>query len=717
MSDPWTFQAEPSIGGGTSGLTTLLDGTTFCISNALGDIEVGAGHGLFVADTRFVSNWRLRLDGGSLGSLSVIESDPSGGSFVSRLRPSPDRPTPAILVARERYVGEGMSELVRLENLSPSAVTIRLVLELGADFAHLFEVKEDRLSPRGFHSVEVIENEMRFDFRDGRRERRLSVSIPDGADAGPGRMSFVVPLESRASWSAPFEFTIRVDEVELHPRHRGGRPGPSASAAGYRTWHAGRPRFESSDEPFTRALARSVADIGALRIFDHELDDEAVIAAGAPWYMAMFGRDSLIASQMCLLLDPTMAAGTLRALARHQGRSVDPETEEEPGRILHEMRFRIDGGADGPGRSAYYGSIDSTPLFVCLLGEAVRFGLPESELAALLPVADAALSWIENYGDRDGDGFVEYERMTPRGLVNQGWKDSGDGINFADGTVANAPIALCEVQGYVYAAWLARAEIADHLGDRGTADRCRERAHHLRELFNERFYVESNECFAIALDGDKRQVDSVSSNIGHVLWSGICTSELADKIARHLVSPELFTGWGVRTLSSKMGAYNPMSYHNGSVWPHDTAIAVAGLVRYGFAEQAATIGLGLIAAADRFGGRLPELFCGFAKDEFAAPVSYPAACSPQAWASASLLSLVRSFVGIEANTPHHMLRLRPVVPLELGTMTVSGIPLFGTSVTVRATADNVLASGLPAGVSLNSSTPNRFGWSEDDLNP
>ena len=715
MTDAWTFAAEPASGGVTPGLTTLLDGTTFCISNPLGDVEPGGSHGLFVADTRFLSCWRLRVDGAVLGPLSVIESDPSGGSFVARLRPTPTRPTPQLVVSRERYVGEGMSELISLHNLSHESMTVRLVLELAADFAHLFEVKEDRFSPRGFHSVEAVSGEMVFEFRDGRRERQLCVSIPDGATAGPGRMSFVVDLSPRGSWSAPFEFTIQVDDVPLVPRHRGGRPGPSASAAGYRAWHAGRPRFESSDESFTRSLARSVADIGALRIFDDELDDEAVIAAGAPWYMAMFGRDSLIASQMCLLLDPSMAAGTLRALARHQGRDVDAETEEQPGRILHEMRFRIDGGADGPGRSAYYGSIDSTPLFVCLLGEAVRFGLDERELATLLPVADAALSWIENFGDKDGDGFVEYERMTPRGLVNQGWKDSVDGINFADGTVAKAPIALCEVQGYAYAAWIARAEIADHLGDRGTADRSREKAHLLKESFNKRFFVESSGCFAVALDADKRQVDAITSNIGHLLWSGIVANDYAQVIADHLVSAELFSGWGVRTLATSMGAYNPMSYHNGSVWPHDTAISVAGLTRYGFTEAAATIGLGLIEAADRFGGRLPELFCGFSRDEFAAPVSYPAACSPQAWASASLISLVRSFVGVEANAAHHTLRLRPVVPSRLGTLSVTGLSLFGERVALQASGENVVATGLPPGITLNSSTPNRFGASDSEL--
>ena len=715
MTDAWTYAAEPASGGVTPGLVTLLDGTTFCISNPLGDVEPGGSHGLFVADTRFLSCWRLRVDGATPGPLSVIESDPSGGSFVARVRPTPTRPTPQLVISRERYVGEGMSELLSVHNLGRESMTVQLVLELAADFAHLFEVKEDRFLPRGFHSVEAVSNAMVFEFRDGRRERQLSVSVPEGAAAGPGRMSFVVDLAPRGSWSVPFEFTIRVDDVPLVPRHRGGHPGPSASAAGYRAWHAGRPRFESSDESFTRSLARSVADIGALRIFDTELDDEAVIAAGAPWYMAMFGRDSLIASQMCLLLDPSMAAGTLRALARHQGRDIELETEEQPGRILHEMRFRIDGGADGPGRSAYYGSIDSTPLFVCLLGEAVRFGLPGHELAALLPVADAALSWIENYGDKDGDGFIEYQRMTPRGLVNQGWKDSVDGINFADGSLAAAPIALCEVQGYAYAAWTARAEIADHLGDRGTADRCRERARQLKDSFNKRFFLDSAGCFAVALDGEKRQVDSITSNIGHLLWSGIVNDEHARAIADHLVSPELFSGWGVRTLSTAMGAYNPMSYHNGSVWPHDTAICVAGLTRYGFVDEAATIGLGLIEAADRFGGRLPELFCGFSKEEFAAPVSYPAACSPQAWASASLISLVRSFVGVEANASHRTLRLRPVVPAALGTISLTGLPLLGERIGLQASGEYVVATGLPPEITLNSSTPNRFGPTEGEL--
>jgi glycogen debranching enzyme len=700
MIEAWNFALEPVSGGMDPGSVTLLDGTTFCISNTVGDVDSGGSHGLFVADTRFLAIWRLRVNNAVPAPLSVIETDPAGGSFVSRLRPTPVLPNPALLVVRDRYVGEGMSELLTLRNLSRDSIDLRLSIDVGADFAHLFEVKEDRLSPRGFHSVEVIGQEMIFDFRDGHRERRLSVSVPAGGVAGPGQMTFALTLGANRSWSVPFEFRIKVDDVELTPRHVQGRPGPSASAAGYRVWHAAMPRFASGDESFTRALSRSVADVGSLRISDEELDEDAIIAAGAPWYMAMFGRDSLITSQMCLLLDPSMAAGTLRALARHQGQRVDTVTEEQPGRILHELRFRIDGGSEGPSRSAYYGSIDSTPLFVCLLGEAVRFGLDEAELQALLPAADRALAWVSDYGDRDGDLFVEYERLSPHGLVNQGWKDSPDAIAFADGTLAKTPIALCEVQGYTYAAWRARAEIASHLGDKETAERCNEKARLLKRTFNERFFISGSGCFALALDGSKRQVDAITSNIGHLLWTGIVDVAHAGRIAEHLVSPELFSGWGIRTLSSAMTSYNPMSYHNGSVWPHDTAICVAGLARYGFHDEAAAIGLGLIAAAETFGGRLPELFCGFSNQEFAAPVAYPAACSPQAWAAASLISLVRSFIGLDPDVPQTTVRVQPAIPDLLDKLTVRGLMLGGNRVDLVASGAHVGFEGLAPALSV-----------------
>ena len=287
------------------------------------------------------------------------------------------------------------------------------------------------------------------------------------------------------------------------------------------------------------------------------------------------------------------------------------------------------------GGSVYYGSIDSTPLFVMLLGELHLWGAEPADVAELLPAADRALDWIEQYGDRDGDGYVEYERATDRGLRNQGWKDSFDGVTFADGRIADTPIALAEVQGYAYAAYVARAEIAERAGDTGTAERWLDRAAALRVSFNRDFWLPEHGWFALGLDRDKRPIDSLASNIGHCLWTGIVDEDKAEPVAEHLLSPEMFTGWGVRTLASSMSAYNPMSYHNGSVWPHDNALIAAGLMRYGYVEHAQRIATGLLDAAARFGGRLPELFCGFDRTEFDAPVPYPTSCSPQAWAAAS----------------------------------------------------------------------------------
>ena len=461
------------------------------------------------------------------------------------------------------------------------------------------------------------------------------------------------------------------------------------------------PRFASGDESFTRALTRSVADVGSLRISDEELDEDAIIAAGAPWYMAMFGRDSLITSQMCLLLDPSMASGTLRALARHQGERVDTVTEEQPGRILHELRFRIDGGSEGPSRSAYYGSIDSTPLFVCLLGEAVRFGMHEDELQALLPAADRALAWVSDYGDRDGDMFVEYERLSPQGLVNQGWKDSTDAIAFADGTLARTPIALCEVQGYTYAAWRSAGR------NRYSSRRPRDRGSMQRKGAPVEAGVQR--AFLLVRIGLFRVGASTARNARSTRsppTSAICSGPASSMSSMPPRSPSTWSprsssaAGGFRTLSSAMTAYNPMSYHNGSVWPHDTAISVAGLARYGFHDEAATIGLGLVAAADAFDGRLPELFCGFSNDEFAAPVAYPAACSPQAWAAASLISLVRSFIGLDPDVSHGTVRVRPAIPDLLDKLTIRGMMLAGNRVDVVASGAHARFEGLTPALSV-----------------
>ena len=411
---------------------------------------------------------------------------------------------------------------------------------------------------------------------------------------------------------------------------------------------------------------------------------------------------------MLLPVDPTVALGTLQTLAQLQGSRVDPLTEEEPGRVLHEVRSGLDAEANLGGGNVYYGSIDATPLFVMLLGELRRWGLATADVDALLPHADRALEWMETYGDRDGDGFIEYQRATDRGLLNQGWKDSFDGINFASGTLAEPPIALAEVQGYAYAAFLARAHFARESGDMELSRHWGERAGSLKRRFNEDFWLPDRGYFALALDGEKRPVDALASNMGHCLWAGIVDENKAASVARHLMSPDMFTGFGVRTLSAAMGAFNPMSYHNGSVWPHDNAIVAAGLMRYGYVEPAQRIALSLLDASESMGGRLPELFCGFDREDFGIPVAYPTSCSPQAWSAAAPLYLLRTLLRFDPWVPFGKVWCDPAVPESLLPLRIERLHLAGAQVTVDITHDGWRVEGLPDDIQLERSARHPF---------
>jgi glycogen debranching enzyme len=403
---------------------------------------------------------------------------------------------------------------------------------------------------------------------------------------------------------------------------------------------------------------------------------------------------------MALVVDPDLALGVLQTLARFQGEDIDPRSDEQPGRILHEMRFGEAPSLSLGGGSIYYGTADATPLFVMLLGELRRWGLAREAVEELLPNAERALDWIEKFGDVDGDGYVEYHRATDRGLVNQGWKDSWDGIRYADGTVATAPIALCEVQAYVYSAYLARAHFAQEAGDQGTFDRYRAKATQLKTDFNQDFWLEESGWFAVGLDHDKRPIDSLTSNIGHCLWTGIVDDEKARVIADRLLGPEMFSGWGVRTLATTMGGYNPISYHCGSVWPHDTAIVAAGLSRYGFEEHAERLINALLDAAVKLGGRLPELFSGLDRRELSAPVGYPTSCSPQAWSAASPLLCLRTILRLDPWVPYGQTWLAPRLPEGMNYLKVQGIPLAGSRVTVEVEGDNFEVTGLPPEIEL-----------------
>ncbi len=578
---------------------------------------------------------------------------------------------------------------------------------MDSDFADLFEVKEGRARPHGDEddTEDLAEDGvLRLRCRRGANVGGMSVAGTGGPSASPGLLTWQVVVPQGASWTASMLVTPSLDGHDAPARYGEGEPiERTAPARRLADWRRRSPVLVSADERLGATFATSTEDVGSLRIFGRgqgEQAEHAVIAAGAPWFMTLFGRDSLITSWMLLPLDMSLALGTLRTLASLQGERDNPLTEEQPGRILHETRSGRDASLSLGGGSVYYGTADATPLFVMLLGELAQWGLAAHIVDQLLPHADRALDWVISRGDQDGDGFVEYQRATDQGLVNQGWKDSFDGITFASGRIAEAPIALAEVQGYVYAAYLARAHLAAERGETDAARHWTARARKLRRDFNRAFWLPDRGYFALGLDADKRPIDALGSNMGHCLWTGIVDRDKAAPVAEHLVSRQMFSGFGIRTLATGSGAFNPMSYHNGSVWPHDNAICAAGLMRYGFVPQAQQVATGILEAADKFGGRLPELFCGFDRGDFSSPVAYPTSCSPQAWSAAAPFLLLRTLLRLDPAVPSGRVWCAPAVPARLLPMRVEALHIADGTVSVELSRRGWRVDGLPAGLEL-----------------
>jgi glycogen debranching enzyme len=726
MAELWTYAGPVTQLDSSAGVVTLVDESTFVISGSAGDIEPGAAQGLFVRDTRILSRFELLINGVRTEPLSAVTDDPFSSTFVSRCLPPARRADSTLMVFRSRYVGQGMREDLSIRNFGAEDTVCSVEIFLGADFADLFAVKEGRAS-RGEAGGEVVTalttatsvdggdtaassvdasppttdapDVVTYSYRRGGVTRGVEVRFNRPVVLGSDLATFEVIIPARGEWTTCIEVAPVIDGTVIDPRYRCGEPVDRAEPAERMAqWRRRVPQVETDHPGLKKVIARSAQDLGALRIFDPDHPERVVVAAGAPWFMTVFGRDSLLTAWMALLVDPDLALGVLQTLARFQGKEVDPRREEEPGRILHEMRFGDAASLSLGGGSIYYGTADATPLFVMLLGELRRWGVAGELVDALLPNAERAIEWIEEFGDSDSDGYVEYHRSTDRGLANQGWKDSWDGIRYADGRVAEAPIALCEVQAYTYGAFLARAHFAFEVGDTATYERFRAKATQLKKAFNRDFWLEEQGWFAVGLDADKRPIDSLTSNIGHCLWTGIVDEDKAHQVASKLLSPEMFSGWGVRTMSSLQSGYNPISYHCGSVWPHDTAIVAAGLARYGFDAAAQQLILALLDAAMAQGGRLPELFSGLDRGELSVPVGYPTSCSPQAWSAASPLLCLRTLLRLDPWIPYGKTWLCPNLPDGIGSLKVEGIPLAGRRVTIEVgahVAGGVSISGLP----------------------
>jgi glycogen debranching enzyme len=684
--DPWTFSGEAVLPDG--GSITLVGGPSFVICDRRGDVTGAGPSGLFVGDRRVLSRLVLHVAGDLIEPLACTLSAPFSLAIAGRTADH------RVLVLRELHVGRGLRTDVRLRNLDGHEQILEVVVSVGADLADVIEVKEAQQAPPMVPAA-VVGHSLHL----GETTSDAGAIVrahPDGAlDAENGTIAWHVVLPAKGEWSACLEIAAVRAGKEVRSLHRCGQPVESSPATTRQAaWEAGLPRITTDVAGLALSIRRAGIDIGALRIFDPAHPREPVVAAGAPWFMTLFGRDSILTAWMSLILGPSLALSTAGTLARLQGTKYDEATEEQPGRILHEVRQEGRASLSFASGNVYYGTADATPLFVMLVAELWRWGTPLAQLRPLLGAVDAALDWVAGPGDADGDGYVEYERISDSGLVNQGWKDSWDGVSFADGRLPEAPIALAEVQAYAYAAWRGGAELAAAFGHHKLAAERSARADGLKRRFNIDFWLPDTGAFALALDRTKSPVDAVASNMGHCLWTGIVEQDRTAAVAAWLVSSDLFSGWGVRTLATSMDRYDPLSYHNGSVWPHDTAICVAGLRRTGFVDESLALAGGLLAAATASGGRLPELFAGLTPTELSVPVPYPASCSPQAWASGAPLLLLRSLLGLEPDLPNGTVALDPVLPPGSSQLRLENLQLGSDRVTVEVVGGNVAVGGL-----------------------
>jgi glycogen debranching enzyme len=696
-----------------TGTLVLKHDILFLVSDAFGDMHPDSrGLGLYLGDTRVLNRYELRVNGarpavlrtgggaGYGGTIQLTNPDiarnpiEKGDAATVLLRQS-------LGIVRERLLSDGLGERIRIQNYTTHAERCRVSLRVDADYADIFEVRGVVRGARGQRLPDLCEEDRvvfsylgvdgrvrRTYLRFSERPRVMPADLPaaeiearletgdtpaeaDSANVLPGNILLLFDwlLPPGAVRSLDIRITADVgDPGETGDGPSAGVPGPrhlpaEEAEAAHRAWHSSSATVSTEHHAADRALRQSMSDLRLL-VNSGPNPGERYVAAGVPWYNALFGRDAIITALQLLSIRPQVAQETLQVLARLQATEIDDWRDAQPGKIMHELRTGEMAAAHEIAQTPYYGSVDSTPLWLILLGEYERWTGDFELVDRLWPTALRCLHWIEDFGDPDRDGFVEFERRSPRGLLNQGWKDSGEANRWTDGRLATAPLALVEVQAYVYRARLELARIARRRGETAFAEAQEGAAEELRVRFEACFWMEEMGTYALCLDADKRAVDAVASNAGHALWSGIASPERARRVADQLLGPELFSGWGIRTLSSRMAGYNPIGYHLGTIWPHDNAISAAGLWRYGFRSEAARLAGVLLEATQFFrDARLPELFCGFDRADSPYPVPYPVACSPQAWAAGAIFQLLAAMLGLQPDAAKAELTLlAPTLP-------------------------------------------------------
>lgn len=659
----------------------LKSGDTFALFDVHGD-ALGAMHGpegIYYRDTRHLSYWRLTVCGSYPMLLASAIDDRIDALIVDLSNPDIEVdgevaiPNESIHINRTKFLHDGCAhERIVVRNFNDRRHRLKLEMTLGADFHDMFEVRGERRAQRGvklpgeqgqamvvhrYRGLDRVQRETALSFSPTpkvAREHRIEFEI----DLGPGERTTLFCLLT----------------FDARPREEPARAFLKAYRSLHRLHRETRndaPRISSSNAMFDAMIARAVADVSTLTTFTPE---GPCVYAGIPWYCTLFGRDSIVTALELLWYDPLLARGTLRRLAALQATADDPHADAEPGKIMHEMRLGEMANLGEVPFALYYGSIDATPLFVYLAGEYLRRSSDLATIEALWPALTAALTWIDLHGDRDGDGFLEYGARSGQGLRNQGWKDSHDAISHADGRLAEGTIALVEVQAYAYGAWRAAAAMCEQRGDMAASKEWTARADDMRRRFDERFFDVDLGSYILALDGEKQPCRVIASNAGHALLTGIALPDRAQAVARRLMAPDCFSGWGIRTLSQYEKRYNPMSYHNGSVWPHDNALIAAGFARYGLQAEVNRVFTGLFDAANYFDQhRFPELFCGFTRRGGRGPTLYPVACAPQAWSSAAPLYLMKAMLGLELDSCRNIRFEAPHLPGFLSTLTLNAV--------------------------------------------
>lgn len=683
-------------------LLLAIDGTSFVLSDRAGNIGAGT-QGLFVRDTRYLSRWRLTVDGRPPSLLTSHHVDPYSSLVFLMNGEGGTLPPNAVSVIRRRVVGSGMEEEIELESHLDTDAEFDVRLDVDADFLDLFEVKARAFSNPGDQvftelaaDVDLNRNAvapgpgavLAYEQVRGSYHGRVRVEAT-GSPVADGRgMTWRVRLPAHGIFQASIKVGLRIDGEDLPRRHGLGDFGQVGGSRGSPEGVGpGLARLTTAWQALQATYERGADDLFTLLIDEPDLAS-GLPAAGMPWFMTVFGRDTLITALQVLPGGQWLGWSAIETLAGLQSTVDDPERDAQPGKIVHELR-RGPSAING-GHFPYYGTVDAPMLFVILLHELWRWSGDDERARQYRPNAEAVLRWMRSDGDADGDGFIEWQRRASDGLENQAWKDSWDAFRHHDGTLARGPLAACEVQGYAFDALRRAAELAaGPWGDAALAAQLRERAETLRVRFNQSFWSDRRGGFYyLALDGQKRPVDSITSNMGHLLWSGIVPPERAQAVAGHLLSRAIYSGWGVRTMSSEDAGFNPISYHCGTVWPHDNSIIVAGLHRYGFHAQANRVMTAMIEAAGEFPDhRLPEVFAGYSRDVGPFPVEYPTASSPQAWACASSMLMLRAALGLEPDPSHRVVRADPHLPALAGRLELRGFVAFGQTFDLHVDGD------------------------------